>query len=332
MTRTLSALIPLVILFLSCGSQQSAVQPPDTAAAAGQWEWMASPSWYNAADFDTIRVATWNIEHFVDDYDNPYIDHPRENEPAENLPERRRLLAEALMQIDADVVVFQEVESRAYIETWMEEYLPEMGYRYATGLESSDWYMNVIIMSRLPLGLVTSYANAYTYIMGETADDGTTDRQRFTNNRMVSVDVHVNPGYHFMLTGVHLKAGRGSRNEGWRIGQINLLREHYTRTVSHDPNSRILVAGDLNTLPGDREFNALLGGETGLRFVDPLAGAPSYTHTSNNPTRQLDHLIPNDRMAADMVPGSAHIPMPFDAETMRLISDHLPVVADFVTR
>jgi endonuclease/exonuclease/phosphatase family metal-dependent hydrolase len=36
-------------------------------------------------------------------------------------------------------------------------------------------------------------------------------------------------------------------------------------------------------------------------------------------------------MMQDLVPGSAEVAMPFDAATMRFISDHLPVVAKFVT-
>ena len=98
-----------------------------------------------------------------------------------------------------------------------------------------------------------------------------------------------------------------------------------------DPDARILVTGDLNTIPGDREFVQLLGPDTNLTFIDPLADVQAYTHTADDPQRQLDHILPNQKMMQDLVPGSATVATPFDADTMRFISDHLPVVAKFVT-
>lgn len=267
----------------------------------------------------------------MDEHDNPYIDNDRENDPDADLAERRKLLAESLIDMDADIVVFQEIESAAYVQSMAEEHLEEMGYRYFSSKESNNWYMNVVVMSRIPLGILYSYASADTYILGEQDDEGNPATQNFTNNRMLSVDVYVNPNYSFLLTGLHLKAGRGERNEGWRLGQINLLRDHYAMVSSMNPNARVLVTGDLNTMPGDREFLQLLGSDTDLTFIDPLAGVDSYTHTADDPQRQLDHILPNDTMMDDLVPGSAQVAMPFDPDTMRFISDHLPVIAKFVT-
>lgn len=323
------SLLILAFSFVSCSTSNLT---SNSTSTADDWEWIATPSWYDHTEHDTISVVTWNVEHFVDDFNNPYIENNREDNPDADLAERRKLLAEALRDLNADIVVFQEIESAAYVQSIAEEYLKEMDYRYFTSRESDDWYMNVVVMSRIPLGMLYSYANADTYILGEQDDDGNPATQYFTNNRMISVDVHVNPTYRFVLTGLHLKAGRGERNEGWRIGQINLLREHYERITSQNESSRILVTGDLNTLPGDREFLHLLGEEdSGVQFVDPLADVESFTHTADNPQRQLDHILPNDTMIEDLVPGSATIPMPFDAQTMRFISDHLPVMAKFVT-
>ncbi|WP_340103904.1 endonuclease/exonuclease/phosphatase family protein [Rhodohalobacter sp. 8-1] len=323
------SLLILVFSFAACSTTDLTT---DSTAAHENWEWIATPSWYDHTEYDTVSVVTWNVEHFVDEYDNPYIDNDRENSPEDDLAERRKLLAEALIDLDADIVVFQEIESAAYVESIAEEYLAEMGYRYFTSRESNDWYMNVVVMSRIPLGILYSYANPYTYIVGEEDDDGGPSIQNLTNNRMLSVDVHVNPNYRFLLSGLHLKAGRGDRNAGWRIGQINLLREHYGRISSINHDARILVTGDLNTIPGDPEFEQLLGNEESrVQFIDPLADVQSYTHTADDPQRQLDHILPNRPMMQDLVPGSATIPMPFDAETMRFISDHLPVMAKFVT-
>ena len=317
------------LILSACSTSDRLTQ---TAPNISTWESIAVPTWYNAAEHDTISIVTWNIEHFVDEYDSPYIDNERENQPPENMEERRALFAEAIKKIDADIVVLQEVESASYIQAFADAHFPEMNYRYFTGRESNDWYMNVVVMSRIPLGLLYSYANPDSYIYGEEDDEGRVQRQNFTNNRMISVDVIVNPRFSFLLTGLHLKAGRGDRNENWRVGQIDLLRDHFEYLTEVHPGMRFLIAGDLNILPGDREFLHLLGREETLpKFIDPFADADSFTHTADNPERQLDHLLPNEQMMNDIVPGSANVLMPFDPQTMRIISDHLPVIARFTT-
>ncbi len=316
------------LILSSCSTSDHLSQ---TAPDITQWESIATPSWYDDEVHDTISVVTWNIEHFVDEYDSPYIDNDRENDPPENMEERRTLFADAIKSIDADIVVLQEVESAAYMQSFADEHFPDLNYRYFTGRESNDWYMNVVVMSRIPLGMLYSYANPDSYIVDILDDDGRVQRQNFTNNRMLSVDVLVNQDYSFLLTGLHLKAGRGERNENWRIGQIDLLRDHFEYLTAVHPDKRMLLAGDLNILPGDREFLHLLGDNNTPQFVDPLADVDSFTHTSDNPVRQLDHLLPNETMMEDMVPGSAEVIFPFDPDTMRTISDHLPVIARFVT-
>jgi endonuclease/exonuclease/phosphatase family metal-dependent hydrolase len=321
--------ILLFVFFL--GACSTSEQVTKTTPGIASWESIAAPAWYNAAEHDTISVVTWNIEHFVDEYDSPYIDNDRENQPPENMEERRALFADAIKAIDADIVVLQEVESASYMQTLANQHFPEMNYRYFTSRESNDWYMNVVVMSRIPLGLLYSYANPDSYIYGEEDEEGRVQRQNFTNNRMLSVDVIVNPDYSFLLTGLHLKAGRGDRNENWRIGQIDLLRDHFEYLAEIHPDKKFLVAGDLNILPGDREFLHLLGDDSSPTFIDPLADIDSFTHTADNPERQLDHLLPSKQMMEDLVPGSANVLAPFDAETMRMISDHLPVIARFVT-
>jgi endonuclease/exonuclease/phosphatase family metal-dependent hydrolase len=318
----------LALILSSCSTSEHLSQ---TAPDITQWESIATPSWYDDEVHDTISVVTWNIEHFVDEYDSPYIDSDRENDPPENMEERRTLFADAIKSIDADIVVLQEVESASYMQSFADEHFPDLNYRYFTGRESNDWYMNVVVMSRIPLGMLYSYANPDSYIVDILDDDGRIQRQNFTNNRMLSVDVLVNQDYSFLLTGLHLKAGRGERNENWRIGQIDLLRDHFEYLTAIHPDKRMLLAGDLNILPGDREFLHLLGDNNTPQFVDPLADVDSFTHTSDNPVRQLDHLLPNETMIEDMVPGSAEVIFPFDPDTMRTISDHLPVIARFVT-
>ena len=313
-------------LALSCGRYTA----NESQNLPGYQSAVATPSWYDPGAIDTLSVVTWNVEHFVDGYDNPYIDNGREENPPKDMSERRALLAEAIRKLDADIIVFQELESDSYLQAFAEEHVPEMGYEVFAALESPDWYMNVVMMSRVPMGVFYSYAHVSTPILGQTNDEGEPASQAFTNNRMWTADMLVNEHYSLTLTGLHLKAGGGERNQAWRLGQIALLRDHLGMLMRENAGRNMLVLGDLNTTPGSKEFNELLGDEPPL-FIDPLAGTGAYSHPSDSLFWRIDHMLPNRQLQKELVPQSVEVIEPLSREQMIQISDHLPIIARFVT-
>lgn len=309
------------LLCLSCRSEQR----PSTTRSA-----LSTPSWYKQAITDTLTILSWNTEHFVDDHDDPYINNDRENSPPDNMPERRKHLAEVLKRADADIVVFQEFESSSYAKLLAAEYFPELGYQVFGGMESDDWYMNVVVMSRVPLGTFYSYAVSHTPIPGEIDENGDVAGQSFLNNRMWSVDVLVNEHYNLNLTGVHMKAGRGDRNMNWRKAMYQLLREQLGQFTTLNPDRNLLVVGDFNSTPDSPEFEFFLGRDTDLTFIDPLAGTGIFSHPADSAFWRIDHIIPNASMADEIVPGSVQIFTPFSPDSMAFIADHLPMMVKIV--
>jgi len=293
----------------------------------------ALPEGFSYPAGDRLRVATWNAEHFVDSYDNPYIDAGREDDPPDSMRARRERFAEVVRRLDADVLVLQEFESAAYAERLAEERFPEMGYEFFAATESRDWYMNVVLMSRVPLGVVESYASVTTPIPGQTTDEGEPAAQNFTNNRLWTTDVLARPGYTFTLAGLHLKAGPDERDAAWRTGQIRFLRSQLTDLIHARPKANVLVAGDLNSLPSSPELELLLSGEDGddgPRLINPLAGRETLTHPAGNRQRQLDYLLVNEAMQPELADGSARVASPLAPGAQAATSDHLPVVATVV--
>ena len=297
----------------------------------------ALPEGFSYPAGDRLRVATWNAEHFVDSYDNPYIDAGREDDPPDSMRARRERFAEVVRRLDADVLVLQEFESAAYAERLAEERFPEMGYEFFAATESRDWYMNVVLMSRVPLGVVESYASVTTPIPGQTTDEGEPATQNFTNNRLWTTDVLARPGYTFTLAGLHLKAGPDERDAAWRTGQIRFLRSQLTDLIHARPKANVLVAGDLNSLPGSPELELLLSGEDGddgPRLINPLAGRETLTHPAGNRQRQHrvtpPHSLPppspspssssNPRRTSTPACGAAWTPTPKRPKTTRTSS------------
>ncbi|MEQ9309307.1 MAG: endonuclease/exonuclease/phosphatase family protein [Balneolaceae bacterium] len=317
-------LLPLFILIVFLGCEKSQQIPDNNTTQSS----LIFPDWYTPKD--TVRILSWNTEHFVDDFDNPYIDNRRENEPPKNMAERRTQLAKILNLANADIVVFQEFESSSYARELANEYFPELGYQVFGGLESDDWYMNVVVLSRIPLGTFYSYASSNTPILNHTNEQGYPESQTIINNRMWSVDVLVNNNYDFNLTGVHLKAGRGERNENWRAGMYNLLRNQFSKFMELDHNQNLLIVGDFNSTPDSWEFQALLGDSTELRFIDPLAGTKIYSHPADSAFWRIDHIIPNEFMLPEIIPNSVQVLTPFSPDSMAFIADHLPMVVDII--
>ncbi len=277
----------------------------------------------------TFKVLSWNVEHFVDPYDDPYINNEREDNPPENMPQRLHLLVDALRKADADIVVLQEFESAKYLEKIANDSLPDMQYRFFADVPSHSWYMNVVIMSRFPMGVISGYGNATTPLPGYIAEDGSQETQNQINTRMWSVDVFPSEDYAFLLTGVHLKAGRGERNVAMRKGQINLLVTQFNRILRENPEENMMVAGDLNATPGSEEIGLLLASDQlSEKFVDAI-DTSVYSHPSDHPSRRLDHMLVNENMYAEAVKDSIQVEHFFSSDTMRIISDHLPVVGYF---
>ena len=295
----------------------------------------ATPPWYDSAAIgDTLTILSWNVEHFVDTYDNPYINNRREDEVDSQLMQDRYLaFASVLEQVNADVVVLQEFESASFAKALAEEYFAELGYQQFEGHESVDWYMNVVVMSRVPLGTFYSYSPWYLPIEDQQEEDGSPSVQNLVNNRMWTVDVHAKKDYHFALTGLHLKAGRGTRNEAWRTGQINALRAQMHRFKAVNPDANLLVVGDLNCTPDSEEFKQLLGRSSDqVHFIDPLAGSGVFSHPADSVFWRIDHILADKAMLPELIEGSVGPFTPFQPDEMDAIADHLPMVAKFLLK
>lgn len=282
---------------------------------------------------DTISVLSWNVEHFVDQFDNPYISHSREDDPVAEMEGRVQLLIKALKKANADIVVLQEFESVAYLKQIADKHLSDLGYMFFADAESFSWYMNVVIMSKVPLGTIYSYGALYTPVVDYVNKDGERETQININSRMWSIDIFPSEDFAFNLTGVHLKAGRGERNEKMRLGQINLLKNQWARMVKEDKRVNLMMVGDFNSTPESMEMGRLLEGKKGNQFIDPLAGTGIFSHPADAPRWRIDHIIYNRNLERSIVEGSALVmDKLLNAQEMIDLSDHLPLMISIKVR
>ncbi|NEV94870.1 endonuclease/exonuclease/phosphatase family protein [Psychroflexus sp. YR1-1] len=312
-----------IALLYSCKSSQ------DISRTDSKADSQVVPADYQYPEDETFKVLSWNVEHFVDAYDDPYMDASRENNPTPELENKVAYLAEALKNADADIVVLQEFESTKFLKEIAEEQLSGMGYEFFASAPSDGWYMNVVLMSKFPLGILYAYGNVTTPVVDYTNDEGLSETQNNLNTRMWSIEVFPSKNYDFILTGLHLKAGRGERNASMRLGQINFLKDQFSRFLDRNASQDLLIAGDLNSTLGSQEIETLKQGNTeGNTFFDPLP-ENILTHPSDKPSRRLDYILFNGNMQDEYIPETARVPELLEDEKMQAVSDHLPIVFQF---
>lgn len=317
------------IVWCSCAKEGYVDSSATESSAPSLDSVIVAPVGYDYPAAPTFKVLSWNVEHFVDPYDDPYIDHEREDDPPANMPQRVELLLKALRKADADIVVLQEFESAKYLQKLATDSLADMGYQFFADIPSHTWYMNVVVMSRFPTGLIYGYGNATTPLPGYLNEDGSQETQNHINTRMWSLEMFPAEDYTFLLTGVHLKAGRGERNIAMRKGQLDLLVAQFNRLLAENPEQNMLFVGDLNATPRSEELSMLLDNEhLQANFTDVIDTAV-YSHPADAPSRRLDYLLINQHMLPEMVNETVRVEHFFSGDTMRTISDHLPVVGQF---
>ncbi len=273
-------------------------------------------------DTETFKVLAWNLEHFTDPFDDPYIDNSREDAGAGKSDRELALLARALEQIDADVLALQEVESDRAVKFFLDSYLPDHDYQFFACVPSTNWYQNVVVASRFPIGRIISLREVMMY--NEVLDES---RNRY-NNRLMFAEIQPSEDYEFLLGCFHLKAGGDPEDPVWREQQIALVKDTLAEITAGHPAANVALAGDLNLVPSSGEYESLVSPP--LPFVDPLAGqGTSFTHPSTGPGRRIDYIVFNPAMAPEYVPASAGSAMPLSLDELARISDHLPVVTSF---
>lgn len=325
----LALMASMAFLSISCTKQPVSESGTEKEELLNWQSVLVKPVDFEYEKDSTFKVLSWNVEHFIDQYDDPYIDNERENTPPENMPVRVSLFLKALKIADADIVVLQEFESAKYLQKLAQDSLGAMNYQYFADIPSHGWYMNVVIMSRFPMGIISGYGAATTPLPDYVTEDGKWETQNHINTRMWSIDVFPSEDYSFLLTGVHLKAGRGERNIAMRKGQLNLLTAQFNRILRENPDKNMMVAGDLNAIPGSEEIDLLVNNsKLKVSFVDAIDTA-IHSHPADSPGRRLDYMLINKNMYPETLPNSVKVEHFFSGDTMRIISDHLPVIGSF---
>jgi endonuclease/exonuclease/phosphatase family metal-dependent hydrolase len=264
-----------------------------------------------------ITVATFNILNLFDDVDDPY-----RNDDTTRAKPRLQLaqVADAMHELDADVLALQEVESRGYLERFVEVFLADMGYEHVVHYEGNDHRgIDVCLLSRLPIGPVTSLRHV-------TFDDGKGHRRGFCRD-VLQVTVEPAGGKRFEVWVLHLKSNYDGRAyaEPIRVGEAKEIRRMLDERLRADGGARILVCGDFNDTWSSETVQTIVGTGTHAMkcFAEELPEDQRITYNREPYRSMIDFILLSPGLASRYVKGSYGI---VDGSVDILGSDHNPVL------
>jgi endonuclease/exonuclease/phosphatase family metal-dependent hydrolase len=300
------------------GKPQIRLTSPDQAELIDSLPPERLPGQINTTAKATVTVATYNLLNLFDTVDDPYHqDETTAPKPREQL----EALAKVIRQLDADVIGLQEVESRDYLDRFLEVFLPDEGYQ-VVHFEGNDIRgIDVCVISRVPVGEVRSHRHL-TF-------DGPEGPMRFERD-LLAVEILPPGGDPFELWVVHLKSNYEGREyaEPVRVAEAKMVRRMLDRRLKADPKARIILCGDMNDTGESETIKTLMGaGETGMKcFASELGDQPMITYNRPPYLTMIDFVMCTPAMADQHVKDSYAI---LSGDLMTQASDHNPVRARF---
>ena len=270
-----------------------------------------------------IKVATFNVRNLFDDANDAY--HNDEGTQAKPRHELEKLAA-AIARLDADVLALQEVESRGYLARFLEVFAPQAGYQDVVHFEGNDLRgIDVCLLSRLPVGPVTSFRHA-------TFADETGKRQKFRRD-LLCVRLEPEDGLPFEVWVAHLKSNSDGREyaEPVRMAEAREIRRLLDKRLAADPNAAIIVCGDFNDTADSATVQTITGrGTTALRTAWSSIPEPQRITYNLEPYRSMiDFILWTPGMHSRYVKGTYAI---LGGSLEEIGSDHNPVRAEFRVR
>ena len=276
-----------------------------------------------APPFDgTVTVATYNVLNLFDEHDDPY--HSDEG-TGPKPREQREKLAETFRKVNADVIALQEVENRGVLEEFNTTALADLNYREVVLFEGNDERgIDVAVLSRLPIGPVTSYRH-------RPCRDGNGRLGRLRRD-LLRVRVEPPESLPFDLFVVHLKSkGGGAESTVIRQAEAAAIRSFLDEILTADPKARFLICGDFNDTCDSEPVRTLLSAGPGALhpFFNDIPEAERETYNTAPYKSMIDFIFASPAMGGHFESGSYRI---FHGSIESSGSDHNPVSARFRTR
>jgi endonuclease/exonuclease/phosphatase family metal-dependent hydrolase len=285
---------------------------------------------------DTIRVGTWNLEHFGQR--DKFQD--RKDAPKNRTPEQIKAVAKFIADMAVDVLAVQEIGGPEPLRAL----LGHLGgaYRFAlgtTGIYGETRISVGFLWNRERVELVQcEEMTEFPRKIGELAV--------FHRKPVNAVFRVVGGGMDFRAIVVHFKASRGKKNEAKRTAEVTYLRKYIATLQAKDGEDQdILVLGDFNHTYDAPAHKAFVADDL-VRYAKAAAPSKIPTPTIVWFDEPIDQIALTKGVRDEVVKGSYRIHnqkghysaaakgkiTPIELEWRVNYSDHYPVTIDLSAR
>ena len=328
--------IPLCAAFLvlcSCGAlvpadpTQSDDEESDSSPTAGETADTTPTSSSSDSgpppDPADIVVATFNVLRF---FDTTCDSNQCGNDDYEEVPTQGQFdyradsLTEAILGLDADIVILQEVETQDCIDALS----ARLGDQYPTAIHGETKLalagsVDVAILSRHPSTEIRRHAD----VPLQRPSGGKTWFSR------EFLEVHLDAdGHQVIVFAAHFKAKSDDDPER-RLAEATRAREIMDAVAEQNADAMVVLGGDLNDTPGSPPLDALEAGGGMVRVAAELA-PEDWTYRYMDDLRPLDHIYQaTAATGAVYIAGSARVFRGDNGTSGYGGSDHAAVRASF---
>ena len=260
---------------------------------------------------NTVKIGTFNVENLfarfkfnknVKNIEKALTEGWTVNDTlfTINNPTEKRITAEAILALDADVLTLQEVENLITLKRFRSDYLGgRKSYPYLVCLTGTDpRRIDLGILSRYPIKNIQTYADLWS-----------TEARRYVFSRdCLEVDVLL-PGNEVITLFVnHLKSmigGRSATREA-RLTQSEKILDIVTSRFGENAGEHhFIILGDFNDYPesddqGESGILSLVNWEQVENVVLRLPAEEQWTHfyKKRQDYKQLDYILLSKSLAA----------------------------------
>ena len=275
-----------------------------------------------------LRIGTYNVENLFDQVDDPALSGEFDDMKEPTTDARCRALAKTILEIDADVLCVQEVESRECLAWFNETYLGDRRYPYIASIDAGyNRGVEQAVLSRVPIESARVYlgedrivtdmrdrcTDAAAKELGGSWSPPSKAPSEVFQRSPLRVDLRSATGYEMTVFVVHFKAGGRDFAQHRELEALQ-VEAFVSDVLAANPDANVAVLGDFNATPGDMAAKALRrsagrAGEQGMASAYDWRAEkdnPKYrfTHASE---RAIDYILMSGGLAADCVGKSYYI-------------------------
>jgi endonuclease/exonuclease/phosphatase family metal-dependent hydrolase len=300
--------------------------------------------WTGRTNAEIFRVATYNVEN--------YLDQAVPGRAAKSA-EARAKVRESLLALKPDVLALQEIGSPSALKELCES-LKDGGldlpyWEHITGFDTN---IHVAVLSRFPFVARRPHTNESFLLDG---------RRYHVKRGFAELDIRVNTNFEFTLIAAHLKSKNPvpeAEQSELRLEEAKVLREEIDARFAADPDTKLVVLGDLNdtkdapptktiigrgrhklvdTRPPERNGDwPAFGGrgarsverETARRSAEPRSITWTHYYAKEDAYDRIDYILLSPGMARTWDPKETWV---LSIANWGVGSDHRPIVAGFET-